>query len=112
MIWIKLDSEEQLNEIKAKSANTPQVIFKHSTTCSISAMALNRLERSSVPGTIDFYLLDLLRFRSVSNKVAEEFDVHHQSPQVLLIKNGECVYEESHMGISASEIVEVAASSN
>ncbi len=109
MNWIKLDSEEQLNEIKAKSADTPQVIFKHSTSCSISAMALNRLERASVPETIDFYLLDLLRFRSISNKVAEEFAVHHQSPQVILIKNGECVYDESHMGISADEIVEQAA---
>jgi len=112
MNWIRLDSEEQLAEIKAKSATTPQVIFKHSTSCSISAMALNRLERASVPGTIDFYLLDLLRYRSISNKVAEEFDVHHQSPQVIVIKNGEAIYDESHMGISADEIVEQASQDN
>lgn len=112
MNWIKLDSAEQLSDIKAKSAGTPQVIFKHSTTCSISAMALNRLERSPLPPSIDFYLLDLIRFRSVSNKVAEEFDVSHESPQILLIKNGECVYAESHMGINAGEIVEVAENNN
>lgn len=112
MNWIKLDSAEQLSEIKAKSADTPQVIFKHSTSCSISAMALNRLERSPVPETIDFYLLDLIRFRSISNQVAEEFDVSHESPQILLIKHGECVYAESHMGINAGEVVEMAESAN
>ena len=108
MNWIRLDSEEQLNEIKARSANIPQVIFKHSTSCSISSMALNRLERAAVPETIDFYLLDLIRYRSISNKVAQEFDVHHESPQILLIRNGECIYDESHMGIRADEIVEAA----
>lgn len=106
MNWIKLSSEEQLSEIKDKSTTVPQVIFKHSTRCSTSAMVLNRLERSAVPESIDFYYLDLIAFRSVSNKIAEDFHVFHQSPQILLIKNGECIYEESHMGINVTELLE------
>jgi len=67
-------------------------------------MALNRLERESAPEYTDFYFLDLIRHRALSNEVAERFQVHHESPQILLIKNGECVYDESHQGISMQEI--------
>ncbi len=108
MNWTRLNSEEQLNEIKQRSATVPQVIFKHSSRCSTSAMVLNRLERSEAPAAIDFYFLDLISYRSLSQKIAEEFQVSHESPQVLLIKDGECVYDESHMGIDLKEIVEVA----
>ncbi|MFY7653246.1 MAG: bacillithiol system redox-active protein YtxJ [Chitinophagaceae bacterium] len=106
MNWIKLDAIEQLNNISELSATKPQVIFKHSRTCSISGMALARLERSAVPDGADFYLLDLLTYRPVSNAVAEKFQVHHESPQVLVIKNGECVYDESHYAITMDEIAE------
>ncbi len=109
MNWISLNQESQLGEIKEQSKTKPQLIFKHSTRCSISSVAKNRLERSAVPDNIDFYFLDLIKDRAISNKVAEEFDVFHESPQVLLIKNGECVYDESHSGISMDEIGEQAA---
>ena len=100
MQWIELKSESQLDEIRNNSKKRPQVIFKHSTRCSISSVALQRLERSAAPSEADFYFLDLLQHRSLSNKIAEAFDVYHESPQILVIKNGECVYDESHMGIS------------
>jgi bacillithiol system protein YtxJ len=109
MNWINLNDEGLLNEIKAKSAEKPQLIFKHSTRCSISSMAKNRLDRAEQPEGIDFYYLDLIANRNLSNKVAEAFDVEHESPQVLLIKNGACVYDESHTGISIDEIAEQAA---
>jgi bacillithiol system protein YtxJ len=104
MNWQQLTTEEQLYTIKDRSHSTPQVIFKHSTRCSISAMALNRLERAEQPKGGDFYFLDLIANRSVSNAVAEMFHVQHESPQILIISNGECVYDESHMGISPDEI--------
>ena len=85
------------------------VIFKHSTRCSISSMAKNRLERVPAPDHIRFYYLDLIRYRSVSNKVAELFQVWHESPQVLLLKNGECVYDESHNAIDMNELAGQAA---
>lgn len=109
MNWIQLTDEEQLNEIVSKSENKPQVIFKHSTRCSISAVALQRLQKAKQPDGIEFYFLDLLAHRPLSNKVAEFFKVHHESPQVLVIKDGKCVFNESHLGISMNDIVAEAA---
>lgn len=109
MMWNELTDEKQLARIKELSKDQPVVIFKHSTRCSISSMAKGRLERSVAPANAAFYYLDLIRYRNISNKIAEMFHVHHESPQVLLIRNGECIYDESHNGISMEEIVEQAA---
>ncbi len=106
MHWILLTNEIQLQQIIEHSATKPQVIFKHSTRCSISSMAKNRLERNYEPANIDFYFLDLLAHRPLSHNIAEVFNVDHESPQILLIKNGHCVYAESHTGISMEELVE------
>lgn len=108
MEWKELTDEKQLEQIKTLSSTTPQLILKHSTRCFISSIAKSRLERSAIPAGIDFYYLDLLRYRNISRKLETDFLVHHESPQVLLIKNGECVYDESHSGISMNEIEEQA----
>lgn len=105
MNWIELTDEQQLEQINELSAKEPVIIFKHSTRCSISSMAKSRLEREKTPENASFYYLDLIKYRNISNKIAEDYSVHHESPQVLLIKNGECVYEETHNGISMKEIV-------
>jgi bacillithiol system protein YtxJ len=104
MKWQELSSDEQLDGIIALSFTRAQVIFKHSTRCSISSMAKSRLERSEAPATADFHCLDLIRHRNLSDKIASVFSVTHESPQVLLIVKGECVYEESHIGINMDEI--------
>jgi bacillithiol system protein YtxJ len=109
MHWIHLTGEEQLKHIISKSQNRTQVIFKHSTRCSISSVALSRLQKTDQPSDMDFYFLDLLAYRSLSNKISEVFQVHHESPQVLVIKDGECVYDESHLSISMDDIIENAA---
>ena len=108
MNWIPITDQNQLETIKDQSFTTPQVILKHSTTCSISKMALARLERAEAPTSIQFYYLDLLNYRAISNAIAEKFSVYHESPQILLIKNGECIFDESHGGIQMEEIVEQA----
>ena len=105
MNWNYLTDEGQLQEIIAQSQNKPQVIFKHSTRCSISAVALQRMQKAKQPDGLDFYFLDLLAHRPLSNKVAEVFGVHHESPQVLLIKDGKCIFDESHLGISMNNLV-------
>ena len=110
MNWIPITDQNQLETIKDQSFTTPQVILKHSTTCSISKMALARLERAEAPTSIQFYYLDLLNYRAISNAIAEKFSVYHESPQILLIKNGECIFDESHGGIQMEEIVEQATS--
>ena len=105
MNWIPLNEEEQLEKIIERSQNAPQVIFKHSTRCSISSMAKNRLDKNDQPEGIDFYYLDLLKHRNISNKIAADFDVQHQSPQILIIRDGKCTYTESHSGIMMEDIV-------
>jgi bacillithiol system protein YtxJ len=105
MNWHPINSVEQLEQIKAASFTTPQVIFKHSTTCSISRMALDRVDRAESPLNVDFHYLDLLNFRTISNEIATFFQVHHESPQLLLIKDGECIYDESHYGIMMDELI-------
>ncbi len=105
MNWHPIITIDQLEQIKTASFVTPQVIFKHSTTCSISRMALDRFERSASPEKVDFHYLDLLKFRPISAAIAEFFQVHHESPQILLIQNGECTYDESHYGIMMDELM-------
>ena len=109
MNWIALTSESQLQEIIQTSAKRTQVIFKHSTRCGISSLAKSRLEKAKPSGDIDFYYLDLIAYRALSHKVAETFNVYHESPQVLVVRNGQCVYDESHLGISMDDIVKYAA---
>jgi bacillithiol system protein YtxJ len=104
MNWISLTSSQQLEALKQKSQEQPQVIFKHSTRCSISSMVKNRLDRGNQPKGTDFYFLDLIKHRDISNKISEDFNVYHESPQVIIIKNGESIYDESHSGIDLREI--------
>lgn len=106
MDWKVLSDEAELQDIIRKSGSRPQVIFKHSTRCSISSVAKGRLERFDAPSNMDFYFLDLIRYRDISNKVSELFLVEHESPQVLVIRNGECVYDESHISINMQDIIE------
>ncbi|WP_036154854.1 bacillithiol system redox-active protein YtxJ [Maribacter forsetii] len=100
--WIPLNAVDQLNNIKLASKGRPQVIFKHSTSCGISRMVLNMFKSSYglEDGQMDLYFLDLLANRDVSNAVASEFGVMHQSPQLLIIKNGVVVIHDSHGAIS------------
>lgn len=109
MNWIDLNSEAQLETLCEKSHQKPALIFKHSTRCSISAMAKSRLERAGAIEGIDCYFLDLLAHRPLSNLIAEKFSVYHESPQVLVIRNGECSYDESHNGIDPQELREQLA---
>ncbi len=113
MNWHQLTQASQLEEIKKESQQRPVLIFKHSTRCNISATAKGRLERKwkeDEVGNLAPYYLDLISLRSLSNEVAETFDVPHQSPQVLLISKGECIFDASHFDISFDEISQQASS--
>ena len=109
MNWKEFSSKEGLEKITNLSKEKPQVIFKHSTRCSISSMAKSRLERAEQPEGIDFNYLDLIAHRDISTKIADDFDIEHASPQVLIIKDGKCIYDESHSAISMDEILEAVA---
>ncbi|MEE6186581.1 hypothetical protein PIECOFPK_02469 [Mycovorax composti] len=109
MGWTNLESEEMLNTIHQKSFEKPQLIFKHSTRCSISTVVKNRLFKNETPDTVDFYYLDLIAYRHISNQIAERYQVTHESPQVLLIKDGVCIFHESHSAIYMEDILEKAS---
>ncbi|BDD10969.1 thioredoxin family protein [Fulvitalea axinellae] len=102
MEWIPLTSFEQLDKIDSDSHNAPIVIFKHSTRCSISAMAKSRMDSGSLAQ--DFpesqaYYLDLLNHRDISNEIEARYRISHESPQLLIIKDGKCVTHTSHGGV-------------
>ena len=103
--WIELTDLGQLNEIMDLSHQQPVIIFKHSTRCSISRMALKQFENEfDLEGRVTPYFLDLLNHRDISNEIATRFEVYHQSPQLLLIKEGKSVYDVSHSDIDAVEL--------
>ena len=103
--WIELTDLNQLDEIAATSNEKPVVIFKHSTRCSISRMALKQFEREfDLENVVDAYFLDLIAHRDISNEIAERFNVYHESPQLILIKNGKAVYDVSHSDIDAEAL--------
>lgn len=109
MNWKFIETLRDLEEAKTSSNENPVVIFKHSTRCGISSMALNRLERSwndnEMKG-LDTYFLDLIQHRDLSQAIAQTFQVRHESPQILLIYNESCIYHSSHMDISYQALKE------
>jgi bacillithiol system protein YtxJ len=107
MQWEKLNEVAQVEALAEESKQQPVVIFKHSTSCSISATAKTRLERQWAEngfGNVKTYSLDLLAYRPVSNEIADFFQVRHESPQLLLIQDGMCTYHGSHLGIKLDEV--------
>ncbi len=107
MKWNHLKAAEQLEEIRKESAEKNILIFKHSTRCNISRASLDRLERNWNEQEMQHvkpYFLDLLNFREISSLIAKEFNVEHESPQILLIKKGEAVLDQSHFSIDYQQI--------
>lgn len=103
MDWNNLNSVEQLTEIDEKSKSKKQIIFKHSTRCSVSTFAKRILTgeySDEVKEKADVYYLDLISFREVSNNIASRYNVIHESPQLLVIENGTCVFNASHSDVS------------
>jgi bacillithiol system protein YtxJ len=99
--WRKIRNESEWEVALEQSASAPVLIFKHSSRCSISAMALYRLEKDwNQESNINPYMIDVIYDRGISNKVAEHFGVRHESPQVLLIEGNICTYNTSHSGIT------------
>lgn len=100
--WENLTDLDQLGEIMFNSNEKPAVIFKHSTRCSVSRMALKQFENEfDLQDKVTPYFLDLITYREISNEIANRFGVQHQSPQILVIKDGKSVYDASHSDIDA-----------
>lgn len=105
MHWNELTSIDQLELLEIQSQIQPVLIFKHSTRCSISRFALKQFENEfDLQDKIAPYFLDLLNHRDISNEIAIQFNVQHQSPQILLLKKRAVVYDTSHENIDATEL--------
>jgi len=103
--WQALTDVSQLKEIEKRSKTKAQFVFKHSTRCGISRMVMNQfVSMYDTEINADLYYLDLLNYRDVSNEVGYKFQVMHQSPQLLVIKNGTAVAHASHSGINNVEL--------
>ena len=102
MNWKKLDSKEVFSEMVNNSFDSPQVLFKHSPRCSISMFALSRMQTEA--HNIDYYLLDVIAHRDISNEAAQQFNIIHESPQLLLIHKGACIFKASHLSISDTKV--------
>lgn len=108
MDWKHLTSVEQLDDIIESSKEKPQLLFKHSTRCSVSTFAkriLNSEYSDDVAAKIDCYYLDLISFRDVSNAIADKLNVMHESPQIVLLKDGKAIFNASHSSISLESAV-------
>lgn len=103
--WLYLE-ETPLEEIEKISFEKPVVLFKHSTRCSISRFVLKQFEAEYdiLTEKMELYFLDLLEHRSISNEIAERFGVMHQSPQLIVIKDGKAIYNASHESIQAGSL--------
>ena len=106
LTWHQLKDLNQMSEIEKQSFEKPVIIFKHSTRCSISRMALKQFEgHYAIPEEeADAYFLDLLSYRNISDDISRRFGVMHQSPQIVVVKDGKCVFTASHGDINAEEI--------
>lgn len=104
--WHSLTSMEDLEVAIAKSNENKVAIFKHSTRCFISKTVLKVFEKevSASDKKVDYYFLDLIEYRSISNKIADDFDITHQSPQLIVLENGKAIKDASHQSISVSLI--------
>jgi len=113
--WQTLTSSSDLDIALEASFEKPILIFKHSTRCSISQMVLDRFERNwsaaNLAEIIPFYL-DLIANREVSNQIEDQLQVEHQSPQMLLIRNGKCIFSETHQAIRLQNALDLIKNQN
>jgi len=101
--WNRLTSVSQLDIIDKESLKKPIAVFKHSTRCGTSRMALRQFEKQFEieDEKVKLYFLDLIAFREVSNEIAIRFQVMHQSPQLIVVKNSNTIHHSSHYNIDA-----------
>jgi len=112
MHWIHLTDEGQLQKLIVRSQEKPQVIFKYNNHCNLSEAILTQLQKNCCPAQVDFYFLNLSTNTDISEKVSETVHIPHQSTQILLIKDGRCIFEESHSEISLEKIMEHLPATN
>lgn len=109
--WLDLDSAHSFKQLKEEAKDRTVIVFKHSTRCGISSSVKSRFEKNwSENSSLKLYLLDLIANRDLSNSIATEFGVEHQSPQIIVLNKGKVLYHASHYDINADEITDLLSS--
>lgn len=105
--WDYITEEKDIEELEKQSFSKPVIIFKYSTRCGISRITLNKFEKD-LPQDFDavYYFMDLVKYRSLSNEIADRFRVRHESPQLIVLKDGKVVHHSSHQSINAEKLPE------
>ena len=98
-VSIPLESEAQLKDIMVLSNEQKMYLLKHSTRCGFSKIVMNKLDRRISEIGKTYFLLDVIKYRSLSNLIVDKYKVRHESPQLLIFKNGELVKHDSHSGV-------------
>jgi bacillithiol system protein YtxJ len=104
--WTELKTDLELDQLFVDSTIHAVMVFKHSTRCSISSVAKSRLERDWLETDIKPFFLDLIKYRELSNRLALELSIRHESPQILLIKDQKCIFNASHLAINYHDVLE------
>lgn len=104
--WKNIESEEDLKKAIEKSFEKKVIIFKHSTRCQISKIVLKNFEKevANSDKEVEYYFLDLIKYRPISNEIADQFGITHQSPQMIVLEKGKAVKDASHQSISVNLI--------
>mgnify|MGYP000268297740 CR=1 FL=1 len=105
--WTEITELSEWEAALEGSDQQPFVILKHSTTCPVSASALEEFEAylEEAPNETHKYLLvKVIESRPVSNQIAEDLQVKHASPQIILVKNKEQGWNTSHWSITEKHI--------
>lgn len=105
--WNHITEEKDIEDLEKRSFTKPVIIFKYSTRCGISRITLRQFEKD-LPDNIDveYYFMDLVKYRSLSNEIAERYKVRHESPQLIVLKEGQLVHHSSHQSINAAKLSE------
>jgi len=99
--FLKLADKETLNRLLLDSRHRPVVLFKHSNTCGISSAAYREMEKLD-----NVNLLEVQSARELSKEVESITGVEHESPQVIVLKDGKAVWNASHYGVKAVAVAD------
>jgi bacillithiol system protein YtxJ len=100
--FVRITDTKAFEELLSRSKEGPVVIFKHSTTCPISARAYHQMERFE--GEVD--LVEIQKARELSREIQDRTGVEHETPQVIVLRNGQVVWNASHWKIKAETVAE------
>lgn len=106
--WNQLTEEGQLDQVLKQSKSNPQLIYKHSARCSVCWFAKSELENAAdeISSQADMNFVDVINARGISDKLADKLGVRHESPQAILVKDGEAVWHDSHGSIKGAKVLE------